>query len=184
MNSNRPYLDPTALATTVAAVRESPSLGQVTFRLNGKSSGGLRLVSQTGALTQAAVTDRSRSSKFSLQSDEPMALLGSDTAVSPGEYVLQALAGCYTVTLVANAAARGIELTSLDLELECDFDLNGFLGINPDVRSGAQEIRARVSLESPAASREDLQALVSITEQRSPIRDTLANPVKITTVLA
>ncbi len=91
------------------------------------------------------MTDRSRSGKFSLQSDEPMALLGSDTAVSPGEYVLQALAGCYTVTLVANAAARGIELSSLDLELECDFDLNGFLGINPGVRSGAQEIRARVS---------------------------------------
>ncbi len=184
MNNNHPYVDPVALSDTISAVRKQPALGKVTFRLDGKSGGGLRMISQTGALTQAGEKDGSRSGKFALQSDEPVALLGSDTAVSPGEYVMQALAGCYTVTLVANAAARGIQLTKLDLELECDFDLNGFLGINPDVRSGAQEIRVRVSLDSPGASREALQDLVRATEQRSPIRDTLANPVAVTTVLA
>lgn len=183
-NHNHPYVDPTALADTVAAVRKEPTLGHVTFRVDGESGGGLRLISQTGALTQAGQNDQTRSGKFVLQCDEPMALLGSDTAVSPGEYVLQALAGCYTVTLAANAAARGIQLTKLGLELECDFDLSGFLGINPEVRSGAQEIRVRVSLESPGTSQEDLQALVRAAEQRSPIRDTLANPVKVITVLA
>lgn len=183
MKNDHPYVDPTALANTVEAVRKEPALGKVTFRLGGQSGGGLRVITQTGALSQAGQRDPSRAGKFSLQSDEPIALLGSDTAVSPGEYVLQALAGCYTVTLAANAAARGIELTKLGLELECDFDLNGFLGINPDVRCGAQEIRVRVSLESPGTPKEDLEALVRATEQRSPIRDTLANPVEVKTTL-
>jgi uncharacterized OsmC-like protein len=183
MKNQYPFVDPQTLADTVAAVRENPELGKVTFRLDSESSGGLRLKSQTGALSQAGQVSESRRGKYRLESDEPETLLGSDTAVSPAEYVLKALAGCYAVTLVSTAAERGIRLEKLALDLECDIDLNGFLGTSKGVRSGAQEIRVNVSVNSQNASQDEIRELIQTLEWRSPIRDTLANPVKVTTLL-
>lgn len=182
--SNQPYLDPNALSDTVAAVRENPKLGKVTFSLESTSNGGLRMQSQTGALRQAGEADKSRHGKFSLQTDEPVSLLGTDQAVSPAEYVLQGLAGCYGVTLAACAATRGIQLKRIDLDLEFDIDLVGFLGIDKSVRPGAQEIKVKVRLDCPEASQAQQQELIAALEAASPIRDTLANPVKVTTLLA
>src|SRR4051812_15762792 len=92
-------VDVDALTDTIEAVRRERSLGEVTFSVDGDWAGGFRLRAETGSLVQAGAPDSSRKGMFSMQSDEPAALLGSDTAVSPGEHLLQALAGCYTVTL-------------------------------------------------------------------------------------
>ncbi|GII59409.1 hypothetical protein Pth03_77980 [Planotetraspora thailandica] len=176
--------DVAALAETVHAVTEERRLGHVTLAVQGEWQGGLAVRSTTGALTQGGVKDESRAGKFVMESDEPEALLGGDTAVSPGEYVLQALAGCYTVTLVANAAAKGIELQKYRLGLEADFDLSGFLGIDQSVSPGVQEVRVTVDVEAPGATREELEELVKLVEQRSPIRDTLVRGVTVTTQLS
>ena len=173
-----------ALRDTIDAVTRQRSLGHVTFSVDGEWKGGFRLSAATGSLVQAGESDDSRSGKFKMDSDEPAALLGSDSAASPGEYLLQALAACYTVTLAANAAARGIELEGYRLQLETDFDLSGFLGIDPNVSPGSQGIRIKVDLDAPASSREDLEELVALVETRSPIRDTLTRPISVETMLA
>ncbi|BAH55437.1 OsmC family protein [Rhodococcus opacus] len=177
-------VDLQALNETIEAVRGDRALGKVSFAVNGEWQGGFRVNSQTGGLTQAGQVDNSRLGKFTMSSDEPAPLLGTDTAVSPAEYVLQALAGCYTVTLAANAASRGIELESYKLELEADFDLASFLGVAPEEAPGAREIRVKVDLSAPGATREELQDLVDTVQKRSPIRDTLVRPVDVVTTLA
>lgn len=177
-------VDTAALRNTIEAVRNERSLGEVTFTVDGEWTGGFRLTSETGSLIQAGERDESRAGKFQMGSDEPAALLGSDTAVSPGEHILQALAGCYTVTLAANAASRGIVLEGYRLHLEGDFDLAGFLGIAKEQAPGATQIRARLELDAPQASREQLEELVKTVESRSPIRDTLARAVDVVTELA
>ena len=176
--------DVEALSDTVAAVTEKRDLGKVTFSVNGEWQGGLVVESETGPLKQGALVDDSRRARFRMRSDEPTALLGTDTAVSPAEFILQALAGCYTVTLVANASARGIEMERYTLELEGDVDLSGFLGIDKSVRPGIPEIRVKVDVQASGSSRDELEELVRLVEQRSPIRDTLANPVCVLTTLA
>jgi uncharacterized OsmC-like protein len=176
-------VDVVALKDTIEAVRNERALGEVTFAVDGSWDGGFRLKAETGTMIQGGVPDASRSGMFRMESDEPAALLGSDTATSPGEHLLQALAGCYTVTLAANAAARGIELDGYRLHLEADFDLSGFLGIDPATTPGAQGIRATLELEAASATREELEELVALVEARSPIRDTLARAVEVTTRL-
>jgi hypothetical protein len=57
------------------------------------------------------------------------------------------------------------------------------LGIDESIRPGAQEIRVDVRAQSPNATTEQLQELTDLVQQRSPVRDTLANPVKVTTTL-
>lgn len=182
--SYKPYVDPDAVCQTKEAVSKQPELGNVAFSMKGKSAGGIAVRMETGALVQNGVADNSRAGKFSLTGDEPVALLGTDTGVSPAEYLLMGLAGCYTVTLTTLAAAKGIELDSIDLELFFDINLNGFLGLDDSVRKGAQGIRVDVHLESTGATREQLEELVRELPANSPIHDTLANPVDITTRLA
>nr|CAD6437676.1 OsmC family peroxiredoxin [Rhizobium sp. Q54] len=183
MSTNKPYLDPKALAETINAISKEPKLGHVTFSLEGQSDGDMRISSQTGPLTQAGSADSSRRGRFTLLSDEPTSLLGTDRAVSPAEYVLHGLAGCYAVTLTALAAQEGVELTKVDVDLEFDVDLSGFLGIDDAVRPGAQQIRVDVAVESPGTPSYVIERLVKALEERSPIRDTLANPVDVVTNL-
>ncbi|MDY0885195.1 OsmC family protein [Dongia soli] len=179
----KPFVDINAIRETQEAVRKQPELGKVTFKINGKATGGLAAVSQTGPLLQNGQADEARNGKSSLISDEPVALLGTDTGMNPAEHVLHALAGCYTVTLAAMAASKGIDLNELELDLSFDIDLNGFLGLDKSVRKGAQAIKVDVKMSSDAASRAQLEELIRELPNNSPIHDTLANPVKIATRL-
>ena len=61
--------------------------------------------------------------------------------MNPVEYLLVALSGCITTSLVAHAAAKKISLRSVESRFEGDIDLQGFLGISQDVPVGYQEIR-------------------------------------------
>lgn len=177
-------IDVHALQDNTDTIRANPKLGQATFSVDGSWQGGYRITTRTGVLTQGGERDRTRVAKFEMSSDEPTAALGTDTAPSPAEYVLHALAGCYTVTITTNAALRGIELKGIRLELEADVDMRGFLGIDKSVRPGLQQIRVRADIDAPDATREQLEELISVVESRSAIRDTLANPVDVVTTLA
>lgn len=177
-------VDTDALKETVGAIAGAPGLADVTFGLESTWQSGCRQRAVTSPLVQDGRQVSSRAAKYVLQSDEPLALLGTDQAASPGEYILQALAGCYAVTFATQAAVRGIELSSLRLELHADFDLHGFLGLDDAVRPGAQEVRVVVHAESPNAPREALEALTDAVQSRSPIHDTLASAVSVRTALA
>ncbi|MFK4146590.1 OsmC family protein [Streptomyces sp. NPDC004065] len=177
-------VDTGALFETIEAVRNEPALAQVTFTLGSEWVDGCHQSASTGPVRQNGSEIETKTARYSLESDEPAALLGTDKAASPGEYILQALAGCYAVTFAANAASRGIELSTLRFDLEADFDLQGFLNLDDTVRPGAQEVRVTVHAESPNASRAQLEELTQAVQQRSPIRDTLASAVQVTTSLA
>ena len=183
MTISKPYADINAIRETIEAVRKQPQLGKVTFNMKSKSKGGLALETSTGPLWQNDAPDQSRAGKFSLISDEPIALLGTDTGVSPAEYALKALAGCYAVTLSSMAAGKGIELDGLQLDLSFDIDLNGFLGLDEAVRKGAKAIRVDVKLDSDSATREQLEELVRELPNNSPLHDTFANPVAVSATL-
>jgi len=177
-------VDTDALSATIDAVRGNPALAAVTFAVDSEWVTGCHQRASTGPVLQNGQEVQDRTARYSFESDEPAALLGTDVAASPAEYLLQALAGCYAVTFAANAATRGITLSSLRFDLEADIDLQGFLNVNDSVRPGAQEIRVTVHAKSPDASAEQLQALTDAVQRRSPIRDTLAGPVDVTTILA
>lgn len=180
--TTQPYADLDAINATIQAVTTDRRLGEVRFTMHSESGGGATAHTHTGALVQAGQPDQTRHRQFTVSSDEPVALLGTNTAISPAEYVLHALAGCYMVTLTSLAAARHIELRHIELTLGFNIDLAGFLGVDHTVRKGAQNISVDVTIDSPA-NREQLEDLVQALEATSPIRDTLANPVPVHTRL-
>ena len=74
-----------------------------------------------------------------------------------------------------------IHLDEVESTFEGDLDLHGFLGMDPKVRNGYQQIRVTFKIKGDA-SEEKLQELVEISQQRSPVFDIVTHgvPVKVT----
>ena len=179
----KPQASSDAISTIREAVRAEPGLGNMSFQVKARSHGGLAVRAETGSSFQNGKEDTSRVGKFSNIGDEPPGLLGADTGMSPTEYILQALAGCYTATLTLMAAEKGVDLDAIELDLYFDIDMKGFLGLDKNARKGAKGIRVNVRLQSATASPAQLEELVSLLPETSPVHDTLANPVPIETRL-
>jgi hypothetical protein len=58
-------------------------------------------------------------------------------------------------------------------------DLQGILGIDPDVRNGFSGIRVRYEIDADASPAE-LQAIVAQSQKRSAVFDIITNPTSVT----
>ncbi len=155
-------------------VRADPGLGKFEFRVRNRWLGIGQTRSEIRDFTGARQEHRTDQEPFVVDSDEPEIALGEDHAPCPVEYVLHALAACLTTTIVYQAAARGIQVESVEAELSGEMDVRGFWDLSKDVRNGYQKIRARFRVKSDAPA-EALRALA----QRSAVLDTIANPVPV-----
>jgi len=177
-------VDVDRLFGTIEAVKADPALAEFRFRAQNMWIGGGHNRSTIKGFYGAGGEDETRTAAFVYDNDEPDVLLGSDKGANPVEYVLHALAGCLTTTLVYHAAARGIEVKRVESWYEGDLDLQGFLGLSDDVRRGYQAIRVSFRIDAPGASDEELEELVRMAQRYSPVFDIVSNPVPVTATLA
>ena len=96
------------------------------------------------------------------------------------EYLLVALSGCLTTSLVAHAAARGITLEKVSSRYEGDLDLRGFLGLSEEVPVGYQTIRVYFTIEAEISETQK-EELVKMAQKYSPVFNTItqATPVSV-----
>ncbi len=170
------------LVETIDAIKNDANLASFTFRAKSRWENGTHSVGEIAGFRHAGGENQSRSTPFVLHGDEPPVLLGSNHGPNAVELLLQALAFCYAVGYVANAAAQGIEITRLDYEIEGDFDVRPFLGL-AGPRPGFTRIRAKGIVSSPNATTEQLEELCRYVQDTSPVRDCLVNAVPVETVL-
>jgi uncharacterized OsmC-like protein len=97
--------------------------------------------------------------------------------------VLHALAACLTAGLANIAAARGVRLTSVTSTVVGDIDLNGILGLNPDVRNGYEKIAVRFTVKGDAPA-DVLKSIVAQSRNRSAVYDIITNQVPVTIEVA
>lgn len=114
--------------------------------------------------------------------DEPEQLGGTDTAPNMVEQVLAAYGSCLTVGYSLNAAARGIEVRGLRVEVVGDLDLAGFFGLSTEVSPGFSNIRTKVYLDADA-DENTLDALHAHVLKTSPVGSILATPIDVKTEL-
>jgi len=84
---------------------------------------------------------------FTIDIDEPCELGGSNRFANPQEHLIAALNACIMVGYVAQCAVRGITLENLAIETEGEIDLRGFLGIDPAVTRGYDNLRYKVRIK-------------------------------------
>jgi uncharacterized OsmC-like protein len=164
----------TALGEVIEAIKGEPKVAQFQFRARNRWINGGHNRSKIKGFYGACQEDETRTEPFVLDNAEPAVLLGEDQGANPVEYVLHALAGCMTTTMVYHAAARGINIESVESELEGDLDLHGFLCMDENVRKGYENVRITFKVKSDA-SPEELADLARI----SPVFDIVSNPVPV-----
>lgn len=170
------------LFKTVDAVKKTASIAKFRFRADNTWVDGGHNRTSIRNFYGAGGEDTSRKTPFILDADEPKVLLGTDRGANPVEYVLTALAGCLTTSLVYHAAARGIAIYEVESHLEGDLDLRGFLGISDEVRNGYENIRVSFKIRADASD-DQLQELVQLAQQRSPVFDIVSHPVPVSVEL-
>ena len=173
-------VDLEALGATIEVVKGDASIASFTFRAANQWLDGGRNRSTIKDFYGAG-QEQLRPAPLVHDADEPPVLLGTDTDANPVEYVLHALAGCLTTSLVYHAAARGIAVRRVESTFEGDLDLRGFLGLDDRVRNGYREIRVAMKVDVDGGQ-EQAEELVRLAQSRSPVYDIIKNgvPVSVT----
>jgi uncharacterized OsmC-like protein len=175
-------VDVERLVATIGAIQSDPNLATFTFRARSTWESGGRNRGSIQEFEHAGASTTDRAEPFELIGDEPPVLLGTNTGPNAVELVLQALAFCYGVGFVYNAAAKGIDIEELRYEIEGELDLHRFVGLGGP-RAGFSAVRATGWVRSPNATATELEELCQYVQDTSPVRDILANAVPVTTDL-
>ena len=120
---------------------------------------------------------------FAIEADHPEVFASEDNGATPTEIVLAALASCLTAGVATVATNRNVQLRSVTTIVEGDMDLQGILGIDPDVRNGFDNVRVTFDIDADA-SKADIEAIVAQSQKRSAVFDLLTNPTAVTVRVA
>jgi len=175
-------VDTAALSATIEAIKGDPEIARFQFRVRNRWIDGGENRSKVDDY-RGAKQEMRHAQVFELVNDEPPVLLSGDKAPNPVEYVLHALAGCLTTSLVYHAAARGIAVRGVTTRFEGDLDLHGFLGMKDDVRRGFEAIRVVFDIDADADT-EKKQELIAMAQRYSPVFDIVSNGVPVAVALA
>lgn len=167
-------IDVTEYEEIVKAVEEQPDLGRFEFRARNIWDDGGYSRTQIKGFYGAGEEQGAQTRSFEVGVDEPPVLLGEDRAPNPMEYLLHALAGCLTSSIVYKAASRGIRIESVAATLEGDLDARRFLELSNQVRLGYQNIRATFKVRSEASS-EEIKQLAEF----SPVLDVVKHGTSV-----
>lgn len=129
-------LDMDTFNQTKDAIRNDPKLGQGTFSAVTEWMGGA--VAQTTARS------------FTIETDEPTPLGGTDKAIDPMELLLAAVGTCLQIGWVTHANRRGVDFRSLRIETTGEYDLRGYMALDASIPPGFQTISYSVEVDTDA----------------------------------
>jgi uncharacterized OsmC-like protein len=150
----------TALERNVKAVSLRASVGQGTAVTRVRLGTDLRCEIEEG--------------RWKLEAGMTEKYGGDGSAPNPGVLGRAAIGSCLAIGYAMWAARLQVPLTSLEVEIQADYDVRGELGASDDVRPGYGEIRYIVKVESDAPA-EDVEKMLEIAERRSSWLDVVGN---------
>jgi uncharacterized OsmC-like protein len=171
-------VDTATLFATLDAVKAAPQAATFQFRADNEWISGTHSRGSIHGFFGVG-EERTHEHTFHFDADHPAVLVGNDHGPTPVEFVLHALAACLTAGLANIAAARGINLTEVKSTVSGDIDLNGILGLDPDVRNGYQNVTVRFTVKGDAPA-DKLRQLVEQSRARSAVYDILTGQVPVT----
>ena len=149
----------TVLERNVRAVTLKPAVGRNTARTRVRLKPGLECEVTEGQWTlTVAMSEKSG---------------GTNAGPNPGVLGRGALGSCLALGYAMWAARMGVELDSLEVEIEADYDSRGELGISDDVPPGYTQVRYIVTVASHAPEA-DVQRVIDTADRCSPYRDVFA----------
>jgi uncharacterized OsmC-like protein len=162
---------------TIEQIKGKPEIAKFKFWATNTWIGGTHNRATIKDFYGACEKDTSRESMV-FDMDEPPIVFGKNLGANPVEYLLVALSGCLTTSLIANATSKGIEIQGIESRYEGDLDGRGFLGISEDVKVGYENIRVYFKIDADISD-EQKEELVQLAKKYSPVYNSIANPVSV-----
>src|SRR3954447_22909764 len=176
--TNRNGIDTGQVYGTLDALKAQPELARFEFRVTNRWIDGPHSRSMIQDFWGAGAEDTTRSEPFIVDASEPPVLFGSNEAPNPAEFLLHALAGCMTLTIVNVATARKVDLHEVTSTLTGVLDARSATGVDDLYRNGFERIRVSFSIKGDA-SPEKLQEIVERAKERSVVYDMVTNGVPV-----
>jgi len=168
-------IDLDALGEMVEDIRADPAIATVGFHVTTRWTGQTRSESTVEGYTLGG---RRIDRRFKIVADEPIELLGQNSAPNPQELLMSALNACMMVGYVANAALHGIALSAVEIDTRGTLDLHGFLGLDDDVPPGYRQIDYTVRIAGDGTP-EQFEAIHQAVMKTSPNFFNLNQPIRM-----
>ncbi|MEJ2032971.1 MAG: OsmC family protein [Deltaproteobacteria bacterium] len=158
-------VDVSALKQVMKDVAANPDHGKVKF-MAATNWLGNGPKSET-SISSYEIGGKTVAKDFKILIDEPLELLGTNTAPNAQEVLMAAFNACVLATYVAACAMKGVKIESLRIESDAELDLRGFLGVDESVIPGYPEMHYKVHMKADG-SREQLEAIHELVKKTSP----------------
>jgi uncharacterized OsmC-like protein len=99
----------------------------------------------------------------------PKMVGGAASGPTPGVYGRAALGSCLAIGYMLYAAKLGVEIRSVEVEIQADYDDGAMFGVT-EGWPGYSEVRYAVTVESPATEAE-VQRVIDEGDRHSPYLD-------------
>ena len=159
----------------IEGVRRDPSKGKTNWRVNTTWQGQAQSRAQIEGFE---IGGERVPRRFSIDIDEPRELGGSNSFANPQEHLIAALNACMIVGYAAQCAVRGITLESLAIETNGEIDLRGFLGIDPAVPQGYENLNYTVRIKG-SGTKEQFAEIHTAVIATSPNFYNISRPVAL-----
>lgn len=156
-----------AFERNAQAVKLRPGIGRMT--------GTTKVTMPTGSKCEIDAGDW----KFTCDLSEGSG--GTNAGPDPGPFGRGALGACLAIGYRIHAAAAGIDLGKIEVEVEADFDAGGYYAV-ADVPPGYLAMRCRVTVESDAPEAE-IRRVLEEAEQHSPWFDNFKRGIPVDRIL-
>ena len=120
--------------------------------------------------TTVKITD----TDWTIQLDEPVEEGGSNSGPNPMQFFAASLAGCQNEQAQVVAEELGVVVEKIDISLEIDLDLAGFMGTADHSNDSYKEVRLD-AIVTGNISKELVQKLGEKVDERCPILGLLRN---------
>lgn len=146
------------------AIRLRPAVGQGTLKTKVSVRDGMTCDIEDG--------------KWKLVADEVQGLGGNDEGPNPGAFGRAALGSCLAIGYAMSAAALGVPFTSIEVDVETDYDARGMFAVDDDISPGWSEIRCQVRVES-SAEEEAIMRVIEHADKHSSMLDVFTRALTI-----
>ncbi|WP_125713390.1 OsmC family protein [Companilactobacillus kedongensis] len=111
---------------------------------------------------------------FDFTLDEPISSGGTNKGMNPVEALLSALGGCETMVAKSFAKSQGILLRNVKVEVQGEFDPDGYLGRNPDAKVGFSKLTSTFYIDADNTE-EEVEKYIDFVTKHCPVHDTIEN---------
>jgi uncharacterized OsmC-like protein len=168
-------LDLDALGDAMREIEADPAKGKVGFQVKSAWMGQTR---SRATVDSYMMGGEKICRRFAIDIDEPLELLGENSAPNPQEMLMAAFNACIMVGYVAGAAVNGIRLESVEIETSGELDLRGFLGLDASVPPGYERISYVVRIKGDGTPKQ-FREIHETVMRTSPNYFNISRPVSI-----